>query len=259
MKRFALLAMLASSGVALAGPTPSRGESSGWMPLSISRSVLWDQSTSSLNATVDQAFPDFPDYSSGMVDDFSTGGSTWRVNRVTTYFTRGVGRWSSDIRTGQLSLFVKAGATPGDSDFVGNLGEVAITLTSMLDGQAWAVSADTSGIPQLQSLNGEFWIGLTPIADFATFGQEFHLLSSLGTVGDASVVRNLGGAFGFGTDWFDAGTLDRQPHADMLFQLEGDVIPAPSTLGVLLAIGPSFSRRRPSSIVLHRVASISGR
>lgn len=259
MKSLVLLAMLASSGVALAGPTPSRGESSGWMPLGVSRSVLWNQSTASLNATVDQAFPDFPDYSSGMVDDFSTGGSTWRVNRVTTYFTQGVGRWSGDIRFGQLSLFVKAGATPGYSDFVGNLGEVAITLTSMLDGQAWAVSADTSGIPQLQSLNGEFWIGLTPIADFATFGQEFHLLSALATVGDASAIRNLGGAFGFGTDWFDAGTLDRQPYADMLFRLEGDVIPAPSTLGVLLAIGPYLSRRRPSSTPVCRDRSSLGR
>ncbi|MCC6968951.1 MAG: hypothetical protein IT434_01905 [Phycisphaerales bacterium] len=248
MHKLALMTVLASAGVALAGPVQSHhaAESHAWMPPIIARSVLWDQSITSGNATVDQNFPDFPDYSSGMVDDFSTGAQAWNITKVTTYFTRGVGNWSDDVTQAQLSLFSKAGSIPGEPDVVGNLGLVDVSLASSLDGQAWAVAADTSSIAALQNISGEFWIGLTPVAAFGSFGQEFHLLSALPTVGGGSAIRNAGGAFGFGTGWTDAGSLDLQPGADMLFTLEGEVVPSPGSAAVLVGWLANFAgRKRP--------------
>lgn len=246
MYKLALMAMLASAGVALAGPVQSRhaAESHAWMPLNPARGVLWDQSITSGNATVDQNFPDFPDYSSGMVDDFSTVAQAWNITKVTTYYTRGVGNWSDGVAQAELSLFSKVGSIPGEPDLVGNLGLVDVSLASSLDGQAWAVTADTSSIAALQNISGEFWIGLTPVAPFGSFGQEFHLLSALPTVGGGSAIRNMGGAFGFGTGWTDAGSLDLQPGADMLFTLEGEVIPSPGATAVLAGCLAGFGGRK---------------
>ncbi len=246
MYKLALMAVLASAGVALAGPVQSHhaAESHAWMPLNPARGVLWDQSIASGNATVDQNFPDFPDYSSGMVDDFSTGAQAWNITKVTTYYTRGVGNWSDAITHAQLSLFSKSAPTPVEPDFVGNLGLVDVSLASSLDGQAWAVTTDTSSIAALQNISGEFWIGLTPVADFGSFGQEFHLLSAMPTVGGGSAVRNAGGAFGFGTGWTDAGSLDLQPGADMLFTLQGEVVPSPGAAAVLAGCLAGLGRRK---------------
>lgn len=246
MYKLALMAVLASAGVALAGPVQSHhaAGSHAWMPLNPARGVLWDQSIASGNATVDQNFPDFPDYSSGMVDDFSTGAQAWNISKVTTYYTRGVGNWSDGVAQAELSLFTKAGSIPGELDLVGNLGLVDVSLASSLDGQAWAVTADTSSIAALQNISGEFWIGLTPVAAFGSFGQEFHLLSALPTVGGGSAIRNAGGAFGFGTGWTDAGSLDLQPGADMLFTLEGQIVPGPGAAAFLAGCLASLGGRR---------------
>jgi hypothetical protein len=118
MYKLALMAVLASAGVAFAGPVQSHhaAGSHAWMPPNPARGVLWDQSIASGNATVDQNFPDFPDYTSGMVDDFSTGAQAWNITKVTTYYTRGVGNWSDDVAQAQLSLFTKAGSIPGEPD-----------------------------------------------------------------------------------------------------------------------------------------------
>ena len=241
MKTVAALAVLACAGVAVAGPIQSGNSGAGSASMNVARSVLWNQSTTNFNGVVDQDFPDYPTYSSGMVDDFTTSSQTWNINRVTTYYTQGFGFWGTGIGSAQLSLYTKSGATPGAGDLVGNLGSVPAMLVNL--GGAWALTADTSGVGALQGINGDFWIGLTPTAAFGVFGQEFHLLSSNATIGAASGVRNIGGSFGFGTAWYDAGTLGSQPGADMLFTLEGDVVPAPSA-AALLALGGVFAGRR---------------
>ncbi len=241
MKTVAALALLACAGVAVAGPVQSSNSGAGSASINVPRSVLWNQNTTNFNGVVDQDFPDFPTYTSGMVDDFTTSGQTWNVHHVTTYYTQGSGAWGTGIGSAQLSLYTKSASSPTGADLVGNLGIVPAMLIPL--GGAWALTADTSAIGALQGINGDYWIGLTPIAAFGVFGQEFHLLSSNATIGAGSAVRNIGGSFGFGTDWTDAGTLGNQAGADMLFTLEGDVVPAPGA-AALLALGGVFAGRR---------------
>lgn len=150
MKTVVALAVLACAGVAVAGPIQSGNSGAGSASMNVARSVLWNQSTTNFNGVVDQDFPDYPTYSSGMVDDFTTGGQTWNVNRVTTYYTQGFGIWGTGIGSAQLSLYTKSGSTPGGADLVGNLGSIPAMLVNL--GGAWALTADTSGVGALQEI-----------------------------------------------------------------------------------------------------------
>lgn len=242
MKTVAALIVVALAGTAIAGPVNTGGSSSGSASLNFGRSILWDQSFTNFVGTVDQDFPnDFPAYSTVQVDDFSTGGNTWNVNTVVTYYTYGSGLWPTSC-SAQLSLYSKTGSMPGAGDFMGNLGSVPATIVNL--GSALAVVADTSGVGALQGINGDYWIGLTPSLDFTVYFQEFHLLSANPTIGDGARSRNAGGGFGIGTDWVDGpGLFAGLPNNDHCFTLDGDVVPAPSA-AALLALGGVFAGRR---------------
>lgn len=239
MKTAVALLVVACAGTAFAGPVNSG--STGSQSLNTNRAVLWNQSTTSGIGTIDQIFPnDFPTYSTGEVDDFSTGGQSWNVNRVTTYYGGGAGAWPTTC-TAALSLYAKTGSYPTAADHVGNLGTVSATITNL--GGALAVSADTTGL--LNGLNGQYWIGLTPMLDFGTYGQQFHLLSAEATIMDGARNRNEGGSFGVGTDWVDGpGLFGGVPNTDHLFTLEGNVVPAPGAAALLALGGVVVGRRR---------------
>ena len=239
MKTVAALFVVALAGTAIAGPVNTGGTFSGSATLNNNRAILWDQSTTAFANAVDQDFPDFPTYSTGMVDDFSTGGNTWNVNTVVTYYTFGSGIWPASC-TAQLSLFSKSGGSPTGADSVGNLGSVSATIVNL--GSALAIVANTSGVGALQGINGDYWIGLTPSLAFGTYFQEFHLTSALADNGDGAYLRNAGGGFGIGTGWTDQGIFSADS-GDMLFTLDGDVVPAPSA-AALLALGGVFAGRR---------------
>lgn len=202
---------------------------------------LWDQSgyNLSLGAPVDQDFGDFPSFSTYDVDDFTTGGQTWNVDTVHTYFTKGFGAWNNSITTGKLSVFSKSGSLPGAGDVPP---EYKVPITLIDGGDHWEAVADTSGIAELQGINGNYWIGLTPVADFGVYFQEFH--AQVGSItGDESAFRNPGGGFGLGTGWtgIDVLTGARQ---DMAFKLDGSVVPAPGALALLGLGGLAAGRRR---------------
>jgi MYXO-CTERM domain-containing protein len=202
--------------------------------------ALWDQSGFDVNlgAPVDQEFGDFASFSTYDVDDFTTGGQIWNVDTVHTYFTKGFGGWNNSITQGSLSLFSKSGSLPGAGDVPPEY-KVAITLID--GGNYWEVVADTSGIAELQGINGDFWIGLTPRADFGVYGQEFH--AQVGAVvGDQSAFRNPGGGFGLGTGWMGCDVLTGA-RQDMGFKLDGTVVPAPGA-AALLGLGGLLAGRR---------------
>lgn len=240
MKVIVAFSLLAAVGVAAAEPITS-GPTGAAGSLFAPRAVLFNQTTTDGSNFVDQAFSDFPDFVTGIVDDFSTGGQEWNISHVTTYYTKGNpgSNWGPGITSGQLSFYSKSGASPGGADLLGNLGSVAVTLVDL--GTVWAVVADVSGVGALQGINGDFWIGLTPNAGFATFGQEFRLLNAVAN-GDSAHRRNIGGGFGLGTDWSDnfaASGVGR----DATFTLEGEIVPAPGA-AVLLGVGGLLAARR---------------
>ena len=206
--------------------------------------VLWDQSNfdAGINALVDQEFGDFPTYSSYMVMDVMTDAGGWMLDSVTTYYTFGSGFWSNAINTGRLSIFEKTGGLPGAGDDPSASASVPVTLT--LAGDHWEVTA--SGLGMMLDGNKEYWIGLTPIADFGVYGQEFHLAAPI--VGVDTAWRNPGGSFGFGDQWQNVAGIDSGGmwvgNYDAAFLLEGYVVPAPGALALLGLAGLVGRRRR---------------
>ncbi len=201
------------------------------------KAILWDQTDLGLNAWVDQTFSDYPGSSSFQVSDISTGTAAWRVTKVTTYFTYGLGggAWSpAAITTGNLQVYPKASGLPSNAGDIAPEYTVPITLVDA-GNFTWAVEADTSGIAELQSISGDFWIGLTPNTSWATSGQEYHWVAT--AAGGLSALRNPGGVLGLGTSWVSLGAADTigagGPY-DGAIRLEGEVVGKWTNLGFAL-------------------------
>lgn len=233
-----LAAAAGCASLAMAEPVASRPSGGG--SLTAPRAVLWNQAiVDNSYAIVDQEFGDFGAYSTYLVDDFTTGGQTWNVSGITTYYTKGFGLWGSGISTGSLNFYAKGGSLPGGGDAAPEH-EVAVTVTDI--GGYWMVQADTSAIGEMQGINGDFWVGLTPHADFGSWGQEFHV-GFQGT-GDHAAMRNPGGGFGFSsTDW-QRDIVGGQNMNEMAFVVTGDVVPAPASLALVGIGGLAATRRR---------------
>lgn len=199
-----------------------------------SAQVVWDQQPDfSQAAFVDQQFGDFPTFSTYQVHDVVFGGAT-TITSVTTYFTLGFGNWNSGITSAVLNIF---------SDPVGSGDDptTGITVPIVISNYGGGLAVTASGL----SINvgaGTSWVGLTPIADFGVYGQEFHA-ASLPLVGANTLARNPGGDFGVGTDWVQAGPTFGGVDYDGAITIEGVPVPAPGALA-LLALGGLAARRR---------------
>lgn len=206
--------------------------------------VLWDQSAfdgDPYNDLVDQNFGDFPTYSAFMVDDFTTGGQTWNITSVHTYFT--YNPYWVGITSASLQFYKKGGSQPDDTNDLAP--EYKVPVSVINHGSFMEVAATGLNIPELNGVNGDYWVGLTPNADFGQFGQAFHLMNTVQFADEASL-RNPGGSFNLpqGTGWGPAGgLLSPSQHLDMAFLLDGDIVPAPGT-AALLGLGGLLAGRR---------------
>ncbi|MDY7108263.1 MAG: hypothetical protein SYC29_06460 [Planctomycetota bacterium] len=206
-----------------------------------SADVLWDQSNYSTdpNALVDQEFGDFPSFSSYMVTDVVSTG--WTVESISVYFTSNNGTWGQFLSQARLNVFdwVPGSLPTGADDPTG--GSV-VSVSAVEQGDAtWKITAD--GL-NLNLPAGDYWVGLTPIVDFATGGQEFHRPAPI--VGENNAFRNPGGGFGFGPDWVRAYTVDGtgewQDQWEASILIEG--VPTPGALALLGLAGLVQRRRR---------------
>ena len=171
-----------------------------------SPSVLWDQGNYAVGAGafVDQEFDDFPDFDSYLVTDIDTGGDDWVIESVTTFFTNENAWADADITQGRLNIFPKTGDLPdNDADDPGAGKVVDITIIDLGDTIA-ITAADLS----IELAAGEYWVGLTPLANFGQFGQEFHRGAPI--IGVDTAWRNPGGGFANGGDWSTTGVLGDQ-------------------------------------------------
>jgi hypothetical protein len=214
-------------------------------PAADGATVLWDQSAVIAFGWADQAYTDAPALTSFQVCDVSTGGALWNVHAVSTYYSKfGAGNWSAaSITTGSLNVFPKTGSVPVDATDVPPELTVPVTLTD--HGGFWEVSADTSGVADLQGIDGVYWIGLAPITSQAADGQEFHLVVSTGTVGARSAWRNPLGGWGFGTGWVPQSDLDPTGSDDPFYEgsirLQGDAVaPTWETLAETGVVSPTW-------------------
>jgi len=198
--------------------------------------LLWDQSNvnTGINAFVDQEFSDFASFSSYMVSDVVSTG--WTVQSVSVYFTNNMGNWAN-LSQARLNIFPKVGNLPVAADDPTLGSTVGITMTNI--GSSWEITA--SGL-NVNVPIGDWWIGLTPLTNFGTDGQEFHQAAPI--IGVDTAWRNPAGGFGLGTAWQTTAALgaDWIGVYDGAFKVEG--IPAPGALALLGLAGLLGRRRR---------------
>ena len=164
---------------------------------------------------IDEEFGDFPTYSTYLVADINIPNPGFTITQVTAYFT--INGAFGGVPTGRLHLFPKIGGLPVGSD------DPAVSMSV-------PVSYDiNTGILTTVGLNldvpaGDYWIGLTPQAEFGVHGRVFHL-GGVNVNGEIDAYRNPLGAFNFAagtgwghlTDWADQ-------MSDIAITVEGDPI-----------------------------------
>jgi len=204
--------------------------------------VLWYQApNTSVPAYVDQEFPDHSTFSTYHVHDVTVDPGGWTIQSITGYFTTGYGSpgWPA---TGfaRVNIFSKTGSLPGSGDDP-TAGTVYAANLSVAGGSTLV----TAGGLSINLAAGDWWIGLTPILAFGTYGQEYHQQAAA-LAGDYTALRNPGGGFGFGTGWGTYALIETPGDGAILIEGTTGAIPEPATWSLLaLGVGAlAFLRRR---------------
>jgi hypothetical protein len=197
--------------------------------------VLWDQPPSSVNqnAYIDQEFPDYPEYSSFLADDF-VNADTWKIGDI---FIPGNGwnGFSSLLNADSLTwqIYADDGGMP-DGDPSGGGNPPLWTLTLAPTDPQVTISTGRGGMPSDTTLDlavpmlvpaGHWWLVFYPTMFFGTGGQ-FGREPSDTTNFYVGQFINPGGGFGYGTAW-QAWTVIGPTQQDIAFRLEGPVCCGP--------------------------------
>jgi len=213
-------------------------------------SVLYDLPPGGIYRMVNQDFPDFPTYSSYLVNDVVVPAQGWCVDGIRIYVSnsneaQGFSSWVGAVTVGVLNVFPDDGALDSEDPTLGAPVIVACEET-VIGGDVLSIT--TTGL-DLELAQGTYWIGLCPEAGFSELNQEFTWGIGEGLSDGASTeFRNPGGAFGLGTGWAPAGTLLIGDDWDMAMQVTG-------SLGACNAVGGSFP---PDSFSAFRGVYVSG-
>ncbi|PWJ15005.1 VPLPA-CTERM protein sorting domain-containing protein [Jannaschia seohaensis] len=204
--------------------------------LPASAATLFEQLTGpGASSVVNQEFADLPTYSSYIVDDV-TFATDVVIQSMTSFFSS-----EAPESSGMAVLNIFDGDTltaADDPSGGGDFGISSTPVTYAVRTDANATDVTASGLSIALSA-GTYWIGLTPIEEYGTFGQIFLRDAGANGNGTPAAFRNPGGGFGGGTDWTTPSAIG-QRLGNAAFRIEGtavmSAIPLPSSL-LLLASG----------------------
>jgi Fibronectin type III domain/Peptidase_C39 like family len=191
--------------------------------------VLWNQplSTVNQNAYVDQDFPDYPNYSSYLADDF-VNAAAWNIS---TIFVPGDGwnGFSSLFNATALTwqIYADCAGVPCGNPSGGSSPVWTLTLPPT-DPKVTITTGTPGGYPSNTTLTlptpvnrpaGHWWLVFYPTMSYGSYGQ-FGRQSSDTANGYTGQFINPGGDFGYGTAW-QAWTVLGSTQQDIAFRLEG--------------------------------------
>ena len=227
--------------------------------------VLWDQPLSAVNqnAYINQAFGDFPTFSSYLADDFVVPAQGWSIESI--FVPSNGWNGATTIACGPALTFQiyadNAGIPGGDPSGGGN--PPLWTLTVPPTDPQITITNGSGGIPTnvlatlaapVQLTAGTYWLIFFPTADFATCGQ-FGRQPADTTSGTIGYFINPGGGVGYGTAWQPWTILGPTEH-DIAFRLEGTVGGGPQVPNI--NVSPlSLASTQPPDTVTQQTMTIT--
>ena len=157
--------------------------------------VLWDQSV------LDVKGPGIANsYSAGFggfiihsVNDVTVDGDGWHVDTITQYYSTWNPNWAGVITTGYLHISPKTGPLPTFDPTT----DTQIPMSAAyVDANVLAVVA--TGV-NIDLAPGDYWIGITPVAQAGIFGANLQWPTAL--VGDAVASHELGAWHNYYAGW----------------------------------------------------------
>ncbi len=149
-----------------------------------SADVLWDRSSFDPFGggyfNVDAGSPPFG-LTWHTVNHVTVGGGGWVIDSISTIYSGLDPGWGTGIVEGYLHIYPKTGSLP-DASVDPTLSPL-VPMSASLETDHWRVTV--TGLAQAVG-QGEYWIGITPIAGAGPFGPEIHLASLDPPTGDDS-------------------------------------------------------------------------
>ncbi len=219
-----LVVVAGTAGVAMADSPMLQG---GFVNLGgfSGRSTLVNQNNNGSGNQISQQFTDFPDFTTLSFDDFTLSSAS-NLTSLTVYGTE-----QGDSSQNQFVLYAitsNANVSPATVYASGFGTQVGSDLTFDLTGVSLSA--------------GTYWVTAWVVRDFGLGGQWFWNQTGDAISGSESYLHNPGGGFGGGTDPLSSTAFFGFP-ADLAFNIQGDVVPAPASLA-LLGMGGLIARRR---------------
>jgi hypothetical protein len=216
------------------------------------------------NGAANQIFPDYPTYSTGMGSLVTVGGGGWSISNIQVFQIASpveVNSWYGNVNQAILTVSLQSSGAPNasvDPTIVNSgaaivySGFVTVGLDEGLDNsrgtnQSFRMTADTSGISQLQALGpGSYVFSLVPRVAYDTYGQTYTGWAA--DLGPNDYIRNPGGGYGLhiGTSWGTVSAAFQTVNGiEWGIGINGSPVPEPASIAFLgLGLLAVLRRRR---------------
>ncbi len=219
---------------------------------------LWNQTQSSynyINGSVNQVRGQNDGFDAYQVSDVIAS-QGWNVNQISVDFiTNGSGLTLGQQLGVTLNVFTNTGALPSAANDPTAGTPYTATISAMGTDGNFGLTSYTLTLTglNLSLAAGEYWIGMTPSINSATYGQSFEGLTTTNSMGanynDAWI--NPSGGFNLGTTWSNVNTATGDSngyYGGIDIQGTTQSVPEPASIAALgFGLIGLISRRRRNS------------